>query len=125
MKRILPIIIFAVLCTICSCSYDDEIDVVSVNVELGFPDTYEGAKDGIRVEMRDAHASTFVDSTDAQGVAHFTLPSGLYSASSSSQKRDENWRYFFNGSRDKIVVASDSAHNISLPLTMSRRRIVH
>lgn len=124
MKKILPVILLAIAAMAASCSYDESIDVVSVSVRLGFPETYNATKGGLRVEMQDATASVFVDSTDNEGIAHFTIPSGVYSARSSSQTRDTEYRYFFNGSRDKIVVASDSSHTVELPLTMSRRRIV-
>ncbi len=126
MKKILAIFISVfVAITVISCNYDNDIDVVAVSVRLGFPDSYDDSKQGLRVELQDATASVFVDSTDADGVAHFTVPSGIYSARSSAQKTTYDWRYFFNGSRDKIVVANDSAHTIELPLTMSKRRVVH
>lgn len=124
MKRILPIILLPVV-IMTACSYDESIDVVAVSVRLGFPDTYDGTKGGLRVEMQDATASVFVDSTDNGGEAHFTVPSGLYTVRSSAQTRTYDYRYFFNGTRDRVVIASDSAHVVDLPLTMSRRRIVH
>ncbi len=118
-------IIIGVGTLLCACGYDETLDVLQVQVQLGFPSAYDGSRDGIRVELTDATASTFVDSTDAQGMAHFVVPPGIYAASSSSQKLTTDYRYLFNGTKSRIVVASDSANRIHLPLTMSRKRIVH
>lgn len=122
--RITRLLLLALPLLAVSCGYDDEMDVVPVSVRLAFPESYTGTYDGIRVEFRDATASVFVDSTDADGVARFTVPSGVYSATSSSQKTTGGYRYFFNGSKSNIVVASDSSNVVPLKLTMSRKRIV-
>ncbi len=114
---------------ICSCSYDEEIEVCRVNVQLVYPansiDPYEGA----RVEMKDATASVFVDSTDSHGAAHFTLPPGIYEATTNAQYIDSTsdvwWRYIFNGVKSMIVVSPDSANQVSVTLKMSKKRIVH
>lgn len=110
-------------------SYDEEPELVHVRVSLVYPDGSPiGAYEGARVELTNANASTFVDSTDANGVADFNVPGGLYDAVSSqtyidtvSEKR--HWRYIFNGRMDKRVVSPDSASNdITIELTMVRRR---
>lgn len=109
-----------------SCvDYDEGLEVIGLTVELQFPETYDGSYDGIRVELQDATASVFVDSTDSKGEAHFKVPSGLYQVSSSAQKTTYDYQYFFNGSQTQIVVSSDSSHVVPLPLVMSKKRIVH
>lgn len=112
--------------TFASCAdYEEGIEVIDVNIRLVFPKTYDGPHDGLRVELRNGVASTFVDSTDTAGIAHFSVPSGLYTASSSAEKRTYDYRYFFNGTKSQIVIAQDSSRVVDLPLTMTRRRIVH
>ena len=47
-----------------SCAdYEEGIKVVNFDVKLEFPSTYNGSYEGLRVELQDAVASTFVDST--------------------------------------------------------------
>jgi len=92
---------------------------------MTFPSTYDGSYEGLRVELQDAVASTFVDSTDAKGVAHFSIPSGLYKVSSSARKETVDYRYFFNGAKSQVVVAVDSPRVVTLPLVMSKKRIVN
>ena len=109
-----------------SCAdYDEGLATINFAVKLEFPSTYDGSYEGLRVELQDAVASTFVDSTDADGVAHFSVPSGLYKVSSSARKETTDYRYFFNGAKSQVVVAVDSPHVVTLPLVMSKKRIVN
>ena len=113
---------FMVLIVAVSCAdYDEGLDILS----LEFPSSYDGAHNGLRVELQNGVASTFVDSTDAAGVAHFRVPSGLYKISCSARKETYDYRYFFNGSKAQVVVSSDSSRVVTLPLVMSKKRIVH
>lgn len=117
---------FMVLMVVVSCAdYDEGLDILSLDVQLEFPSSYDGAHNGLRVELQNGVASTFVDSTDATGVAHFRVPSGLYKISCSARKETYDYRYFFNGSRAQVVVSSDSSRVVTLPLVMSKKRIVH
>lgn len=126
MKRISYILLTLLLLLPAACAdYDDTMDVVKINIKLKIPETYDGPLDGLRVELLNTTASTFVDSTDTQGEAHFTVPAGIYSVRSSAQKTTKDYRYFFNGTLSQVIVTSDSAHTFTLPLTMSRKRIVH
>lgn len=117
------------LCIVSACtSYDEEPDLVSVSVRLVYPDgSPQGAYAGARVELTNANASTFVDSTNADGVATFQVPGGLYNAVSSETYVDTtaaiHYRYIFNGRRDQFVISPDSANLISIELTMTRRRV--
>ena len=114
---------------IASCtSYDEEPDLVTVQIRLIYPDgSPQGAYKGARVELTNANASTFVDSTNADGVAIFHVPGGLYNAVSAETYLDTtsaiHYRYIFNGRRDQLVISPDSTNNIDIELTMSRRRI--
>ena len=108
-----------------ACSYDEEMEVCTLQVQLVYPEDSVDPYAGARVELRDAKASVFVDSTDAQGVARFTVPPGIYEASSSEVHLTYDWRYIFNGVRSLIVVSPDSANRVDMALKMSRKRIVH
>ena len=126
MRKIFCLLSACVMILFVSCAdYDEGLDVVNLDVKLEFPSTYDGSYEGLRVELQDAVASTFVDITDTQGVAHFSVPSGLYQVSSSARKETTDYRYFFNGAKSQVVVAVDSPRVITLPLVMSKKRIVN
>ena len=126
MRKIFCLLAVYVIMLLVSCAdYDEGLDVVNFDVKLEFPSTYDGSYEGLRVELQDAVASTFVDSTDAEGVAHFSVPSGLYKVSSSARKETVDYRYFFNGAKSQIVVSIDSPRVVTLPLVMSKKRIVN
>ena len=126
MRKIFCLLSVCVITLLVSCAdYDEGLEVVSFDVKLEFPSTYDGSYEGLRVELQDAVASTFVDSTDAEGVAHFSVPSGLYKVSSSARKETVDYRYFFNGAKSQVVIAIDSPHVVTLPLVMSKKRIVN
>ena len=112
-----------------SCNYDESLELCNVTVQLVYPEDSVDPYPGVRVELKDATASVFVDSTDAYGVARFAVPTGIYEASSSTQLIDSTgttwWRYNFNGVRSMFIVAPDSANVIQLELMMSKKRIVH
>lgn len=108
-----------------SCDYDEFVNVYEVTVQLVYPTTYDVKPyEGARVELRDAFASIFVDSTDAQGRARFTVPSGIYSMTSANVMVKDGYRYICNGTMADIVVAPDSANHIELNLLVSRKRVV-
>jgi len=112
-----------------ACEYDERIDTCPVAVSLIYPDDSVEPYPGVRVELKDQRASVFVDSTDSRGVAHFSVPPGIYEASTATQLTDSTgdtwWRYNFNGVRSMIIVSPDSSNIVPLTLTMSKKRIVH
>ena len=72
MKHISYILLTLLLLLPAACTdYDDTLDVVKITIKLKIPETYDGPLDGLRVELLNTTASTFVDSTDTQGEAHF------------------------------------------------------
>ena len=111
-----------------SCTYDETLDTCDVSVQLVYPEDSVDPYKGVRVELKDAAASVFVDSTDAYGVARFRVPPGIYEASSATQLIDSTgdtwWRYNFNGVRSMIIISPDSTNQIQIDLMMSKRRIV-
>lgn len=119
------------LCALCfcavSCSYDETLDLLSVNVQLVYPANSIEPYAGARVELKDSRASIFVDSTDAAGCAHFVVPAGIYEASTSGQKRVVGEKYDtiynYNGVKSMIVVSPDSSNQVRLDLKVSARRV--
>ncbi len=136
MKR-LPYIILACLSLFTACSdegafgYEENITLCPFSIGLSYTDKGDTiiAPNGLRVELKDAMGSIFVDSTDKDGTAYFLVPPGIYEASSSNNYIDstsEQWyRYIFNGIQSLIVISPDSTNHRELVLTMSRKRIVH
>ena len=128
MKRLLQRIITAGLLS--ACSSDEGLDLLQLTVRLVYPENTVQPYEGARVELRSiGRDAVFVDSTDAQGVARFTVTPGIYEASTSSQFLDSAgttwWRYNFNGVRSMIVVSADSLNSIDIELKSSRKRVVH
>lgn len=124
------IIIALLLLSITSCSYDEDMDLCTLTVQLVYPegtiDPYEGARVELKSLSRDA---VFVDSTNSQGMVSFKITPGVYEASSTSQFLDSTqttwWRYNFNGVRSMIVVSADSLNKTEITLKSSRKRVVH
>ena len=116
------------LALLCACSYDETLDTCDVSVQLVYPEDSVDPYKGVCVELKDAAASVFVDSTDAYGVTRFRVPPGIYEASSATQLIDSTgdtwWRYNFNGVRSMIIISPDSTNQIQIDLMMSKRRIV-
>lgn len=123
MKQIALLTLCALL--LAACSYDEGMDLLPVSIQLVYPEGSIEPYAGARVELTDAAASIFVDSTDATGTAHFTVPAGLYSMMSSATVETYDYRYFFNGTLSRHVISADSTNRILLPLKMSKKRIVH
>ncbi len=113
-----------------ACHYDESLDLCTLTVRLIYPDNSDvGPYQGARVELKSQGGSVFVDSTNAQGIVTYRLPSGVYEASSSSQFLDSTgtvwWRYNFNGVKSLIVVWPDSINHADVLLKMSKKRVVH
>ena len=112
-----------------ACSYDEFIDTYPVSIQLIYPEGSIEPYAGAVVELRDGMSSVFVSETNKKGVATYLVPAGIYEATSSTQFLDTVgdtwWRYNFNGIKSMIIIAPDSSNAIQIPLSMSRKRIVH
>ena len=108
-----------------ACSYEEELELMDVSVRLEYPvntiDPYEGAE----VEIRNAVWSVFISETNGDGVARFTVPSGIYEITSSGTHIEGNYRYIYNGVKSQVVVSPDSTNVIPLKLTVTKKRIVN
>ena len=126
MKRLLYILLTA---SLMACSYDEFIDTYQVSIQLVYPEGSIEPYAGAVVELRDGLANVFVSETNDKGLATYQVPTGIYEATSSTQLLDTVgetwWRYNFNGVKNMIIVSPDSSNVIQMPLSMSRKRIVH
>lgn len=118
------------LCLTVACSYDENVELCTLSVQLVYPENTIEPYKGARVELRQiGRDMVFVDSTDAQGVTRFTVTPGIYEASSTSQFLDSAtsiwWRYNFNGVKSMIIVSPDSLNQTDINLKSSRKRVVH
>ena len=130
MRLLARIYIIIGVAWLASCSYDEDQYLLSLQVQLQYPENTIEPYAGARVELRSlGRNALYVDSTDAQGTAHFSVTPGIYEASTRSQFVDSTtetwWRYNFNGLRSMIVVSPDSLNVATIVLDMSRKRIVH
>lgn len=92
-------IIASIILLFVSCAtYDESIDTYDVSVQLSEP------VGGIDVSMRDSRSTVFTSTTDNTGVAHFTLPAGIYQASASKVDEGEFIRTIYNGNLSDFVV---------------------
>jgi len=120
--------ILALVGIISSCSidgFDEGPEILEVKVQLVYPENSVDPYEGVRVQLKDASSSVFVDSTDSQGAAHFRVVAGVYEASTSDTHTTYDYRYFFNGVKSQIVVSADSSNVVNMNLKMSKKRIVH
>lgn len=119
------------LLLLCACSYDESMDLCHVQVQLAYQQTSFGEPENarVRVELKDQNAQIFVDSTGVDNTAHFTVPPGIYEASTSAFYVDSTgttwWRYVFNGIKSQIVVAPDSLNQVEMLVKVTRKRVVH
>lgn len=129
-----PMDLVWLICLMCpiatSCSVDESLELCELTLQLNYEKTSfaEPTNAQVRVELRDAYSSVFVDSTDTDRTAHFLVPPGIYEASTASQYIDSTqsvwWRYMFNGTRSLIVVDPDSTNQVEMNVRISRKRVV-
>ena len=129
MKKIFRTIICLVCCyviAICltACSDQDapSIDTNEVKVQLtGLNDDLSG----LDVQLRNINTgSVFIEQTNAQGIATFTVTPGLYEAlTSQTRNTDSNEYYSYNGTSGQITVLAGSPITATIPMkraTISR-----
>ena len=97
---------------VASCSYDEHINTYNVEVRLNHN------VDGVAVKMTNSIGSTFEAATDANGIARFTLPTGIYSVSASKVSDDEYFRHVYNGALSDVAIGSNNT-TIELPVSIT------
>lgn len=117
MKTISKILAILMLVGLMACHNDEPAayDVEQVRVQL----TGEGAaQQGIGVRLTDSKGMEFVQMTDAQGVATFQVPVGIYQATVSwVGEIVDGWRTIYNGALSNLVVRRNNPLSVTLPLT--------
>ena len=117
MKTISKILAILMLVGLMACHNDEPAayDVEQVRVQL----TGEGAaQQGIGVRLTDSKGMEFVQMTDAQGVATFQVPVGIYQATVSwVGEIVDGWRTIYNGALSNLVVRCNIPLSVTLPLT--------
>ena len=107
-----------------ACSYEEELELMDVAIKLEYPANTIEPYEGAAVEIRNAVASVFITETNSDGVAHITIPSGIYEITSSGVHIEGDYRYIYNGVKSHVVVSPDSTNVIPLKLTVTKKRIV-
>lgn len=122
MRRLLYIIIGGALLAACASDYDETVDTGVLSITLDFPETMQGAKDGVRVELKSiGREAVFVDTTDAQGMTRFRVTPGIYEASATvTRQQGTNQLLILNGTSGQIVMQGTAAQQATLPLRGSR-----
>lgn len=129
MKRLCVFLLCPLLMV--ACSYDESLSLCELRVQLAYEQTTFGEPQNarVRVELKDQNAQIFVDSTDIDRTARFTVPPGIYEASTSAvyvdSTRTDWWRYVFNGIRSQIIVSPDSLNHVEMQVKVTRKRVVH
>lgn len=124
MKKIFYLLMVSVLMFASSCE-DDTSDVpktFEMNVELNYPEGYEATED-ITVTLTNTINSKVVESkTNAMGVAHFTVTSGVYDASATDRRTGVGVAFVLNGIKSSITVTDgwDATQNVKLQLAESK-----
>ncbi|MEA5129259.1 MAG: DUF4876 domain-containing protein [Proteiniphilum sp.] len=97
-----------------SCSDDDEKVAVryTIDVTVQYPDGYtEGSASDIEVKATNTQTGTSVSAkTNANGVAQFSLASGVYSFTVAQETED----FVFNGLLENTTIAEDKSLSITL-----------
>ena len=109
--------------TFASCSDDDDekgYQLYPIEIQLQYPDQLGVTPtEGIEVVLKNAvSAIEFKETTNAEGVAKFEVPEGLYEASASEKRVEGAHVLLFNGTNNKVQVTANST-TITLPMEYS------
>ena len=119
MKHIVHLFLITILLASAACSDHEPTgyETQEVKVQVGGELT---VREGIEVTLTDSRGSIYRQRTDAQGVATFGVPVGLYRAAVSwISARHDGWRSIYNGSVSNVVVRSGEAVTVDLPLSQA------
>lgn len=118
MKKILYFLICSTFLLCYSCSDDnnsitgeddgeEEYLTYSVSVQLVYPDDSElEAVEGVKVTLTNTSNSTYDATTDAEGIAKFVVPVGVYEASATDNRSLGGYSFLYNGIKSNIVVTA-------------------
>ncbi len=106
-----------------SCEEKDNTPkTVDIEVSLEF-DREAYVEEGINVDLRDLNgAASYAAETDANGIAAFKVPAGLYEASVSFAKVELTTKFLYNGVNSQIAVAAESADANKFVVTLTESK---
>jgi hypothetical protein len=88
-----------------SCSdNDDVIKTYQVGVQLQLPADVQTDMEGVAITLTDAAGQAYQETTDANGLATFTVPAGIYEAASNFRIAQDGYSIVFNGISSGVVV---------------------
>ncbi|WP_290541264.1 DUF4876 domain-containing protein [Alistipes sp.] len=109
MKKIFVLMI-GILCSVvffasCEKSDSEQARTFGVKVQLRYPEGSPiGVTEGVEVKLANTMGSIYTDLTDAEGVAIFDVPAGIYEASASETRALDGYSYIFNGIQSGITI---------------------
>lgn len=120
MKKYFYLFSIAVLALTASCKEDDNvIATYDVTVTLAYPEGTT-AKANVAVTLTNNTSTSYEVATDAEGVALFKVPAGVYSATASDKQSSNGASYVLNGNMANIAVGSKEANAITLELVAAK-----
>ncbi|MBQ7195166.1 MAG: DUF4876 domain-containing protein [Bacteroidales bacterium] len=127
MKKILCVVSsLALLLFAVGCEENEDLKTIEVAIQL----TVDGqafAAEGVNVELVDAAGTaSFIEATDANGIALFKVPAGAYTASTTYKTSADGVRFVYTGSNSSIMVAEglDKPFEIALQKVESQQIII-
>lgn len=108
MKKIFYFFAIVFCSFLASCSDDDDevIMTYAVNVQLNYGDVENADKEKVHVILTSTTGVAYEALTNAEGIAAFNVPIGIYRASASERITKDGFVYNFNGVKDGITVTA-------------------
>ncbi len=125
MKRLLiNIMTISLLLTACDTSYEEKVELYQLKVVLADKAHPEKSFQGATLELRGiGRDAIFTDTADAKGEVTFSVPSGIYEATSQHITRIKNGINnveISNGTSGQIVVGREKATSIVLNMVSAK-----
>lgn len=112
------IVTFFILSVLMSCSLSDvNMDTSILRVKLN---NFDVKTDSCMVSLRDQHNNVFYSVVGVDGVASFSVPAGIYSASLSYTISDSYFRVVYNAFNSGVVVGNDMPEYVSLDVKATK-----
>ncbi len=117
-KSVLLILSAALMLSAC----DNKPEITTADIEIALQNNGEPfAQDGINVIIKEtASGTTFNALTDENGIAKFTLSSGIYEGSATWKTSAEGIQTIYNGINSNIVVSAGKNETFPLELKTSQ-----
>ena len=117
MKQIYGLLVLSLVALFTACEKDDEIETYALSVQLAYPEGLAVAE-GAQVVVTSAQGTTLSQSTDAQGLAQFKVPAGIYAVQASAREAQAGVNYVLNGNVGEVTVQREAV-NVTVELQAS------